>query len=294
MARTGTNFRFAARVAFALCITAAAAGVSAEDTSVGKRQLDNDGGSAPLTLTFGIVPQQSASKLAKLWTPILSYIGKRSGYRLKFKTAKNIPTFEQRVSEGAYDLSYMNPYHYTVYHDKSGYEALAKAKDKRIKGIIVVRKDSELDSLEAFEGQQLAFPSPAAFAASILTRAEFQRRGISIEPKYVSSHDSVYRNVAAGRMSAGGGVIRTFKNVAPDVSEKLRVLWTTPGYTPHAIAAHPRVPQAVRQRIQQVMVDMDKDPEGKALLNSVKLKGLEIAENNDWDDVRNLGITILK
>jgi len=246
------------------------------------------------SFSFSIVPQQSASKMAKLWTPILNYLSKKSGYQLRFKTAKNIPTFEQRLSQGEYDFAYMNPYHYTVYHEHPGYKAIAKAKNKRIRGIIVVRKNSGYNTLQELAGQDLAFPSPAAFAASILTRSEFKSRDIPITPKYVSSHDSVYRNVASGRMKAGGGVVRTFKNVAPEISDQLRILWTTAGYTPHAITVHPRVPEETVDRIKQAIINMDKDPEGKALLASIKIKGLESAENTDWDDVRGLGINLIK
>jgi len=247
----------------------------------------------PVSLSFAIVPQQSASKLARLWTPILNYLGERTGYRLRFRTAQNIPAFEQRLLDGEYDLSYMNPYHYTTFHRAPGYRAFARARDKRIKGIIVVRKDSPVKELREFAGQTLAFPSPAAFAASVLPRARFRAEGIAITPKYVSSHDSVYRTVARGLYPAGGGVIRTFNNVAPAISDQLRILWTTRPYTPHAIAAHPRVPARVVQRLQQAMLAMERDPQGKKLLDSIKIKGFERAEDRDWDDVRALGIHLL-
>jgi len=247
----------------------------------------------PVTLSFGIVPQQSASKLARLWTPILNYLGEQTGYRLRFRTAQDIPAFERRLAAGEYDLSYMNPYHYTTFHRASGYEALARAKDKRIKGIIVVRKDSPVKNLREFSGQTLAFPSPAAFAASVLPRAWLNTEGIPITPKYVSSHDSVYRTVARGLYPAGGGVIRTFNNVDPTISEQLRILWTTRPYTPHAIAAHPRVPTQVVQRLRQAMLAMDRDPQGIRLLATIRIKGFERGEDRDWDDVRALGIDLL-
>ncbi|MBA1444225.1 MAG: PhnD/SsuA/transferrin family substrate-binding protein [Chromatiales bacterium] len=86
----------------------------------------------PPTLTFGLVPQQSATKLARLWGPIMQYIEKKSGTRLLFKTAPNIPEFEQRCAKGEYDIAYMNPYHYTVFHRSPGYEVFARQKNKRI------------------------------------------------------------------------------------------------------------------------------------------------------------------
>jgi len=87
----------------------------------------------------------------------------------------------------------------------------------------------------------------------MLPRAQFSKSGIDIHNKYVSSHDSVYQTVARGIYPAGGGVIRTLKNIRPEIRQQLRVLWTTQGYTPHAFAA----------------------------------------ENKDWDDVRALNIGYL-
>ncbi len=244
--------------------------------------------------TFSVVPQQSASKTAKIWGPILKYLGQKTGYRFKLKTAKNIPVFEQRLLNAESDFSYMNPYHYTVFHEKSGYNAVAKAKDKRIHGIIVVRKDSNIKTIDELDSKTLAFPSPAAFAASILPRRYFSQQGIKIMPKYVSSHDSVYRNVAKGFMVAGGGVVRTFKNASPEVFEQLRVLWKTDGYTPHAVAAHARVSKKVVDDVQAALGSMNDNKVGMALLKNMKVKGFEKAVNSDWDDVRALKIDELK
>ncbi|EXJ13789.1 phosphate/phosphite/phosphonate ABC transporter substrate-binding protein [Imhoffiella purpurea] len=244
-------------------------------------------------LTFGIVPQQSAKTLAQRWTPITTYLSKKTGERIRFATAPDIPTFEQRVLAGEYDIAYMNPYHYTVFHRRPGYEAIAKEADKKIRGILVVREDSDLETLADLAGLKLAFPSPAAFAASVLPMAEIKQRGISFEPSYVSSHDSVYMGVARGFFAAGGGIMRTFDNTDPSVRSQLRILWTTRGYTPHAIATHPRVGPTVAKALQRGLLEMNRDPRGRALLEGISFKGIEAAQDSDWDDVRALDIDLL-
>lgn len=245
------------------------------------------------TIRFGIVPQQSAKKLAKLWTPVNAYLSKKSGLKIQFATAQDIPAFEKRVLAGEYDLAYMNPYHYTVFNQKPGYQAIIKQKDKRIHGIVVVPKDSKIDSLRELDGLTLSFPSPAAFAASVLPRAKMATDGIKITPKYVSSHDSVYLTVARGLFPAGGGVVRTLNNTDPQVQEQLKVLWTTPGYTPHAFAVHPRLDSGLAEKLQQALLSMNSDAEGRALLKTINFKGMEPATDADWDDVRSLNITLL-
>lgn len=246
------------------------------------------------SLSFGIVPQQSASKLARLWNPILQNISKQSGINIKFKTAPNIPEFEKRLEKGEYDIAYMNPYHYTVFSKKPGYIAFAKARDKKIKGILVVKKGSSIKTLEDLSNQTIAFPAPSAFAASMLPRAHLNSSAIPITPNYVSSHDSVYRTVAKGLFPAGGGVMRTFDNLSPEIREQLLILWSTKGYTPHAFAIHPRIDNQILTKIKNSMINLNESDEGRELLQSIKIKGITTAEDKDWDDVRSLKINLLK
>ncbi|AXN30568.1 phosphate/phosphite/phosphonate ABC transporter substrate-binding protein [Vibrio coralliilyticus] len=245
------------------------------------------------SITFGVVPQHSASKLAKQWAPIIEYLSERTGQKIIFSTASDIPTFEQRLKNGEYDLAYMNPYHYTVFSELPGYKAIAKAKDKRLKGIIVVRKDSDISKPEQLQNTELAFPSPAAFAATVLTQAYLKQSNITFEPSYVSSHDSVYLAVAKGFFPAGGGIIRTYMALPEETRDQLTPIWTTKGYTPHAIAAHPNLNSNVKSIIQQALIEFDDSPEGLAHLEKLKLKGFISAQDSDWNDVRALNITLL-
>ena len=247
----------------------------------------------PQILTFAVVPQQSAKKLAKLWTPLLKQISETSGVNLAFTTAPNIPTFEQRLSQGDYDFAYMNPYHFTVYNHTAGYKAMAKQKDKFIQGIIVVKQDSPITTLQQLENMTLAFPAPAAFAATLLPKADLQAQNIPIESRYVSSHDSVYLAVARGLLPAGGGIMRTFNNVPAQVRDKLRILWKTKAHTPHAIASSANVSVQSREKVQQSLLSLHETEQGRALLKAINFGAFEHAKDSDWDDIRALGINTL-
>lgn len=242
------------------------------------------------TLTFGVVPQQAASELAETWSPVLAWLSRHTSINLRFSTAPDIPSFEQRLAKEEYDLAYMNPYHFVVFNEAPGYQALARAKDLRLQGLIVVRKNSTVKNLKDLNGQTLVFPAPAAFAASILPRAELRRQGINFTPRFVSSHDSVYLAVEKDLFAAGGGINRTWELLESDVAQNLRILWKTPNYTAHAIANHPRVTSEQRATLLKAMAAMTEDPEGLKLLKTIGFKGFEPAANADWNDVRALKI----
>ncbi|MEP1447634.1 MAG: phosphate/phosphite/phosphonate ABC transporter substrate-binding protein [Paraglaciecola sp.] len=242
------------------------------------------------TLTFAIVPQQSAERLAVLWTPILQFISQHSALDIVFVTAKDIPTFEERLKLGQYDIAYMNPYHYVVFHESSGYKALAKQIDKSIKGVIVAKKGSNINSIHDLAGHRLAFPAPAAFAATILPQAELHKLGIAFTPSYVSSHDSVYLNVSRGFFSAGGGIQRTLNNMPVETQSMITTIWQSAEYTPHAVATHPRMEAKSREKILAALLNMSNTEEGVKLLKNINFNGFEPALNKDWDDVRALHI----
>lgn len=239
------------------------------------------------SLSFGIVPQQSASRLAKTWGPLLSELSARTGQEIVFKTTKDIPTFEACLEAGAYDIAYMNPMHYAVFAEGERYRAILRQANKRLKGVIVARKDGPL-ALQDLDGARLAFPSPGAFGASVLTRATLSETGITFEPAYVKSHDSVYRAVAAGLMPAGGGVLRTFRAVDPAIRDQLQIIHETDAFTPHALAVQAGLPSELAVQLQAVLVQIALDrPE---LVKNIGMSGFQISEDRDWDDVRALNM----
>ncbi|HBY40667.1 phosphonate transport system substrate-binding protein [Marisediminitalea aggregata] len=256
-------------------------------------QQSQSGDAGNVEYSLGIVPQQSTQKLATMWLPLIDYLNAQTGFSITFSTAKDIPTFEDRVAEQEYDLAYINPYHYVVFSDSANYVPLARDAHKRISGIIVVREDSPYTTLQQLHGATLAFPAPAAFAASIIPRGMLAKENISINAQYVNSHDSVYLNVINGLFPAGGGIIRTLEHLPKMQNEKLRILWRSQDFTPHALAVHSRVPEAHRKKILAALIALNDSAENAHLLRGINFSGFAEAQDSDWDDVRELGILSL-
>ncbi|HHX8267677.1 TPA: phosphate/phosphite/phosphonate ABC transporter substrate-binding protein [Vibrio diabolicus] len=242
------------------------------------------------SIVFGVVPQQSATKLVQQWQPLLQRWGDLAGVEIKFATARDIPTFEARLMAGAYDIAYMNPYHFTLVNQNPGYMALARAKNKRITGIIVARRGKSV-SLDELQEKTIAFPAPRAFAASIITQSELAQKGIKFTPKYVGSHDSVYLGVLKGLYIAGGGVKRTFESLPSEIKDQLSIIYTTAGYTPHAIAVSNNVDEEITLALRKAISQLNDDPKAQESFTLLNIDGLQLAQDQDWQDVVQLGIS---
>ncbi len=240
-------------------------------------------------LVFGVVPQQAAEKLAAEWAPFLNYLSEKTGRTVKFESAPDIASFDQRTANGDFDLVYMNPMYYTSMHQSVGYQVFAKEKDTLLKGIVVVQKNSPYQKLEDLAGKTVAFPGPNSFAAAVLPLVEFKSHGINVMPIYVGSHEGVYNDVARGLHAAGGGVAKTLAQTDSVVRDELRVLWSSDNYTPHPFASHPRVDQAVVEQLAKIMFDLDQDERGKKLLRDMRFRGFIAAQNSEYETFKHLG-----
>jgi phosphonate transport system substrate-binding protein len=241
-------------------------------------------------LSVGIVPQQSAGELARLWIPLLQYLEAKTGLTLQFETAKDVATFDKRTMAAEYDIVYANPLLYAAaLHPRLGYEAFAREKDRKLVGLLVVRKDSRYQSVADLAASDLAFPAEVALAASVIPRGQLDKQGIAYTPHYLGSHDSVFLAVAKGLYAGGGGVARTLEMLPGPTKEQLRVLWTSAGHPPHPFAAHPRVSADAVRQLQAALIAMDGDPTGQAILKPLAFTGFMATKDADYEILRSTG-----
>jgi phosphonate transport system substrate-binding protein len=154
---------------------------------------------------------------------------------------------------------------------RQGYLPLLIDGRQRLSGLLVVRADSPIRDIRELDGQELAFPAPNAFAASLLLRAHLAEQGIRPRPQYLTSHANIYRAVVMGAVVAGGGVNNTFQREEPALRGRLRVLYETPGYAPHPLLAHARVPAKVRESLLAQLLALAHAETGQKLLEAVQM-----------------------
>lgn len=222
--------------------------------------------------TVSVVPQFPQLVLFEDWQPLLDRLGEELGVTFELRVEDDIPAFEQAFLDGAPDFAFMNPYHAVMAHQAHGYLPLVSDASRQLQGILAVRADSPYQTVADLDGSEIAFPSPNAFGASLYMRALLaEREGITITPRYVDTHSNSYRHVLLGLTAAGGGVLNTFQREPEALQAELRILYQTPGVTPHPLTAHPRVPAALREQLVAALFALTADEEGLTLLRGVQL-----------------------
>lgn len=239
--------------------------------------------------TLGVVPQQSPIKMFQSWKPVTDYLSEATGHNIVLKTEKSIAEFEKVLYSGGYDFAYMNPFHYTVASERQQYDATVRA-GKMIRGILVQQdKDQDLESVIKQKDTQFLFPSPNAFAATLLIKYEMLTKfGVDLNAQanyqYVNSHDSVYLGVSRGIGQLGGGIQRTFNNYkASNDQVDIREVYQTEAYPSHPIAVKPDMPEQDRQKLVEALLNM---PE--KLMAALSIQKMIPSNDEEYSVIREL------
>lgn len=243
------------------------------------------------TYVFGVVPQFEANKLRDIWQPVINYLESETGYRFRIKGSPTIPDFESEFMQGDFDFAYMNPYHIMLANRKKGYIPLVKDAGTTLYGVLVVTKDSSISQISELNGSTVAFPAPNALGASLLMRQEIADKfNTRIIPTYVKTHDSVYLNVLLGEAVAGAGVQKTLDQQRPEYKSALKIIHKTREFSPHPIAAHPGVPEEVRQAVKTALLKLGKTDEGRKVLARVPIMQIGETSMEDYLPLETLGL----
>lgn len=222
-------------------------------------------------IRVSVVPQRPPAETFAVWSPLLQQLGQVSKQCFVLRVAPTIPNFEAELRSGRADCVYMNPYHAVLAQRWRGYIPLVRDGSKPLRGLLVVRKDSPIKSIRELKGQAVAFPSPNAFAATLLPRVLLARQGITIQPLFENTHSNVYRSVALGMLPAGGGINNTLRRERPELREELRVLWQTPPFPSHPFACLPSLAQARREALQAGFLSLARNPANHGLLDAIQM-----------------------
>lgn len=246
----------------------------------------------PVEYVFARAPQQSARATVEAWAPVLKRISADAGIALKLKVYDSREKFEGDFLGGQPDFAFGNPLYAVMGHKQHGYIPLLRDDGRKLTGIIVVRKDSNIENVSELAGKTIAFPDPNAMAASLYPRALLAEKfGLSFSTIYLGVHENVYRAVFFGKADAGGGIPATFEAEPVELRSQLRVIFETPAVASHPLLVHPRVSEQTRKQVSGAFLNLMNDENGRALLAAIKMTKPVLADfERDYADIMDLDL----
>ena len=146
-------------------------------------------------------------------------------------------------------------------------------------GIIVVRKNSGINTLADLKGKIVGFDQPHSTSASVLPRMLLEAGKLklmeiktpeAVKPDlvgYVYGEDGTSINrLVTDRVDAAATIDRELERLKPEVRETLKIIGRTVSVPRQIISVRKGLDPRLVKALKHVLLNMDKDPEGKEVL----------------------------
>ncbi len=249
---------------------------------------------AEITLTFGTYAADKPTETVRKYRPFLTFLADRMSERLgekvtiKMTIAKEYAEGVRQLAEGEVDFARFGPASYVMVKDLNPQIRIvaieSKKGKKRFNGVIVVHRDSPVQSLEELAGLTFAFGDELSTIGRYLAQAQLLDAGVSGEDlhsfAYLGRHDLVGEAVGAGKFAAGALKESTYRKlVAKGVP--IRVLLSFENVTKPWLAA-----ADLDDEVVQAMRDIMLATQNEEIVRRVSKNGFLASEDADYDLIR--------
>lgn len=284
------------------CVLAAAALMAGSAMSV---CADGD------TLNVQFVPTNNDGSMEAKTGPFADYLSEKLGMDVEVTLATDYSTIVEAMASGKVDLGIMPPAAYVqarnldaaeallssqlVAYDEDTEQPLEDTYTSTFKGEVLVKADSDMESLEDLKGKKIATLSPNSASGYIYPVAEMKDLGIDpltdCTLTTVNDIPSEITAVLNGQQDAcfvfqGARYVFASKFSDYDLFKDLKVLYLTEGDIPNdAIAVQPSMDDELKDKIKEVFLNMADDEEGKDAMSLWEHTGYGEADEAAYDTI---------
>ncbi|HTP06393.1 MAG TPA: phosphate/phosphite/phosphonate ABC transporter substrate-binding protein [Nitrospirota bacterium] len=254
-------------------------------------------GIASAEIKLGTVPRLSAAELQTMYAPLAEYLSKETGEKVSIIIPKDFQAFKEAAKAGQIDIGFANPLIYVEIKDKVNIEPLALSSEvksgTRLRGIIIVRKDSGIERITDLKGKKFVFmdkDSPAGylFQLLLLNKAGFDtKKDITVLP-FAKRHDKVVQSVFDRTADAGGIREDELEKVKDKVDiSQIRIVGYTDYFPNWPFFATPKLKSDTASKIKAALLKLKpNDPKNEAILGPARLTGFIPIADREYDELR--------
>ena len=267
--------------------------------------------SAEGTLNVQFVPTNNDGSMEAKTGPFADYLSEKLGMDVNVTLATDYSTIVEAMASGKVDLGIMPPAAYVqarnldaaeailssqlVKYDEDTEEPIEGEYTSTFKGEVLVKADSDMESLEDLKGKKIATLSPNSASGYIYPVAEMKDLGIDpltdCTLTTVNDIPSEMTAVLNGQQDAcfvfqGARYVFSSKFTDYDLYKDLKVLYLTEGDKPNdAIAVQPSMDDDLKAQIKDVFLNMADDEEGKEAMSLWGHTGYGEADESAYDTI---------
>ncbi|UFS69303.1 phosphate/phosphite/phosphonate ABC transporter substrate-binding protein [Geomonas sp. RF6] len=256
--------------------------------------------------SLGIISDKPVEKKVEGYAPLARYVAAHlsaqgvTGGRVV--VAGSLEEMLRMIARREVDVVLESPFWTLRMQEKGGMKPTLlvwKHGKKEYRTVFFVRKDSGLTRLEDLKRKVLALQDPGSTSAFLIPAAELRRQGMRMAPAKGKADPSAVRYVLVGheknqvfwvtekKADAAAFGSDDWEDVAAPEKEQLKVIHTSRPFLRYVASFHPALKPGLRKAIVDVLVQMDRDPQGQKVLQKASgIRKMEPLSATDRESLR--------
>ncbi len=260
-------------------------------------------------LVIGLIPETNIFQQMERFKPLGKYLSEQTGTNIKFSVLTRygnlIENFQQHHLDGAFFGSFTG----ALAIQKLGIVPIARPVNLNGKstysGMIFVRKDSGIKTVQDMRGKRFAFVERATSAGYIFPLAYLADHGVKNvtefmgETFFTGSHDAAMYAVLQRKAGVGAAKDSVYEWVAsrdPAINRDLQVLARSEEFPSNGLGLRKDMDPALVARLKTVLLHLHENPQGLKVLETLRAKRFIETRVEDYkpvfDAARHAGIDV--
>jgi len=245
-------------------------------------------------ILIGLIPEMNVFKQQERFRPLAEYLTKKTGVKVNITILSRYGNIIERFTTEKMDGAFFGSFTGALAIEKLGVDPIARPVNldgsSTYHGYLFVRKDSGIRGVEGMKGRKMAFVERATTAGYIFPVAYLRQHGVKDyknffkEAYFTGSHDAAIYSVLEKKADVGAAKHSIYDRVRKSdarVDKELVILADSAKVPSNGLCVRKGLDSTLKKNLKNALLDIDKDPEGKAVLE--KFGALKFIETTKED-----------
>lgn len=252
-------------------------------------------------ILLGLIPEDNIFLQMKQHRPLAQYLTKKLGIKVRFTVLSRYPHLITRFERRGLDGAFFGIFTSVLAEESLDIEPIARPVGldgkSTARSYVFVRSDSGINGVKGLKGKKAAFADKVTATGYLYMLSFLKSNGINYPLSYLSgqaltgSHVSTIYTVHSRQADVGCVKGRIMDRVLESdklLKEEIKIISRSPELPDNTLYLRKGLPIQIKLRIQQFLLDMDKDPEGRKILEHYGSSRFIDARSSDFDPVRKM------
>lgn len=231
------------------------------------------------SLRIGLIPEMNIFKQKQRFRLLGEYLANKTGVPVEFTIITRYGNILESFTSEKMDGVFFGSFTGAMAISKLGVVPLARPVNldgsSTYHGLLLVRKDSGIASVEDMRGKRMAFVEKATTAGYLFPLAYLREHGVKDPAVYfkenffTGSHDAAIDAVLDGKADVAAAKNSIYDRVEKDnprLKAELKIIARSPLVPSNGLCVRKDLPAGLREKLKQALLGLAADPAGQAVL----------------------------